>query len=161
MGDPKRQRKKYETPRNPWSPDALSEELRLIGEYGLRNKKELWRAAAELRKYRKLARSLFTASGEARAAEEARLLQHLNRLGLLHEGPTLDDVLRLSVRDFLERRLQTAVHRLGLAKTQHQARQFIVHGHVLVGDRKVRSPSYHLKKDEDEKIRLTLPMTAA
>ena len=53
MGDPKRPRKKYETPRNPWREDRLREELVLVGEYGLRNKRELWRAASILRRYRR------------------------------------------------------------------------------------------------------------
>ena len=160
MGDPKRQRKKYETPRHPWRAEVLAEELRLVGEYGLRNKRELWRAASKLRKYRSLARSLFIMTGERRRQEEAKLLGKLYRLGLLPEGAILDDVLRLTVRDFLERRLQTMVYRMGLARTPYQARQFIVHGHVYVGDRKVRSPGYHVMRGEEEQIRLALPVKA-
>jgi small subunit ribosomal protein S4 len=117
MGDPKRIRKKYETPGHPWRKENLSEELKLMGEYGLRNKREIWRATSTLRKYRALARSLFTAVGERRAVEEARLIGRLYRLGLLPQNATLDDVLKLTVRDFLDRRLQTMVYRLGIAKT--------------------------------------------
>jgi small subunit ribosomal protein S4 len=106
MGDPKRIRKKYETPGHPWRKENLSEELKLMGEYGLRNKREIWRATSTLRKYRALARSLFTAVGERRAVEEARLIGRLYRLGLLPQNATLDDVLKLTVRDFLDRRLQ-------------------------------------------------------
>jgi small subunit ribosomal protein S4 len=73
MGDPKRPRKKYETPRHPWRADRLMEELRLVGEYGLRNKRELWRAQAILRKYRKIARSLFVLTGEERVRRESEL----------------------------------------------------------------------------------------
>ena len=160
MGDPKRIRKKYETPRHPWRADVLAEELRLVGEYGLRNKRELWRAASKLRKYRAQARALFTVTGEKRRQEEEKLLKKLYRLGLLPENATLDDVLRLTVRDFLERRLQTIVYRLGLARTPYQARQFIVHGHVYVGDRKVRSPSYHVMRGEEDQVRLALPIKA-
>ena len=154
MGDPKRQRKKYETPDHPWRQENLEAELKLLGEYGLRNKREIYTANSELRKYRTLARSLFTALGEKREAEENRLIGKLHRLGLLPEGATLDDVLKLTVKDFLERRLQTLVYRLGLARTPYHARQLIVHGKVYWGDRRVRAPSYHVLKGEEGKIRL-------
>lgn len=42
----------------------------------------------------------------------------------------------------LERRLDNVVYRLKLATTRTQARQIIVHGHVLVNGKKVYSPSY-------------------
>lgn len=158
MGDPKRIRKKYETPRHPWRREILEEELKLMGEYGLRNKREIWRAASQLRKYRALARRLFTAVGEKRIAEESKLIGRLNRLGLLPQGATLDDVLKLTVKDFLERRLQTIVFRTGLARTIFHARQLITHGKVLVGGKKVRAPSYHVKRGEEEEIRLTEPI---
>jgi small subunit ribosomal protein S4 len=154
MGDPKRQRKKYGTPGHPWRQENLEVELKLLGEYGLRNKREIYTANSKLRKYRTLARSLFTAIGEKRAAAENKLIGKLHRLGLLPEGATLDDVLRLTVRDFLERRLQTIVYKMGLARTPHHARQLIVHGKVYLGDRRVRAPSYHVLRGEEEKIRL-------
>ncbi|GBC69825.1 30S ribosomal protein S4 [archaeon HR01] len=154
MGDPKRQRKKYETPSHPWRKENLEAELKLLGEYGLRNKKEILIANSKLRKYRSLARSLFTAVGERRAQAEAMLLGKLYRLGILPEGATLDDVLRLSVRDFLERRLQTIVYKLGLARTPYQARQLITHGKVYLGERRVKSPGYHVLRGEEEKIRV-------
>ncbi|MCS7136328.1 MAG: 30S ribosomal protein S4 [Nitrososphaerota archaeon] len=157
MGDPKRHRKKYETPRHPWRADVLAEELKLLGEYGLRNKRELWRAAAILRKYRAIARSLFVLSGEERKEKEGILIGKLARLGVLPSTATLDDVLRLTVRDFLERRLQTVVYKLGMVTSIHQARQLIVHGHVFVGDRKVRSPSYHVMAGEERLVRVLLP----
>lgn len=42
----------------------------------------------------------------------------------------------------LERRLDNTVYRLKMATTREQARQIIVHGHILVNGRKVNSPSY-------------------
>lgn len=161
MGDPKRPRKQYETPRHPWKANRLAEELQLLGEYGLRNKRELWRAETILRKIRAHARTLFALSSEKRASEEHSLIQKLYRMGLLNEDATADDVLRLTVRDVLERRLQTMVYRLGLAKTIHQARQLIFHGHVYIGDRKVRSPSYHVMRGEENLIRVTLPIAVS
>src|SRR3989304_3923373 len=58
MGDPKKQRKKYDTPRFRWRKDILQEELKLLGQYGLRNKHELWRHKTMLSKTRGIARSL-------------------------------------------------------------------------------------------------------
>ncbi|MCD6236200.1 MAG: 30S ribosomal protein S4 [Thaumarchaeota archaeon] len=161
MGDPKRPRKQYVTPKHPWRADRLAEELQLLGEYGLRNKRELWRAETILRKIRTHARKLFGLTGEKRAEEERSLINRLYRMGLVEENATADDVLKLTVRDILERRLQTIVYRLGLAKTVYQARQFIVHGHVYVGDRKVRSPSYHVMRGEEKLIKVALPIAAA
>jgi len=158
LGDPKRPRKKYETPKQPWRTDRLLEELKIVGEYGLRNKRELWRASSILRKYRKIARSLFVLTEEERAKKESVLIRTLYKMGILPEDATADDVLRLTVRDILERRLQTIVFRLGLARTIYHARQLIVHRHIAVGDRVVSSPSYLVKRGEEEKIKLLLPI---
>ncbi len=158
MGDPKRPRKKYETPKQPWRTERLLEELKIVGEYGLRNKRELWRAASILRKYRKIARSLFVLTEEERVKKESVLIRTLYKMGILPENATADDVLRLTVRDILERRLQTIVFRLGLAKTIYHARQLITHRHIAVGDRVVSAPSYLVKRGEEEKIRLLLPI---
>jgi small subunit ribosomal protein S4 len=158
LGDPKRPRKKYETPKQPWRTERLLEELKIVGEYGLRNKRELWRAASILRKYRKIARSLFVLTEEERLRKESVLIRTLYRMGILPENATADDVLRLTVRDILERRLQTIVFRLGLAKTIYHARQLITHRHVAVGDRIVSAPSYLVKRGEEEKIKLLLPV---
>mgnify|MGYP001773173473 CR=1 FL=1 len=76
----------------------------------------------------------------------------LYKLGLLNEGATLDDVLGLTVKDILNRRLQTIVYKKGLANTPKQARQFIVHGHVKINGRKIIYPSYLVNRDEEDKI---------
>jgi small subunit ribosomal protein S4 len=147
-----RQRKKYKTPRKPWQRDVLDVELRLLGLYGLRNKRELWRARFVLSRFRRIARTLLTKKGEKRAKLERELLGKLYRLGLIEESATVDDVLSLTVEDLLERRLQTMVFRKGLAKSIHQARHFIAHGHIAIGERVVTCPSYLVKKEEEEKI---------
>ncbi|MEM3730717.1 MAG: 30S ribosomal protein S4 [Candidatus Bathyarchaeia archaeon] len=152
MGDPKKQRKKYETPRFPWRTDVLQEELKLLGQYGLRNKRELWRHETMLSKFRGIARSLIGKTPEERAKMERELLTRLKRLGVLHETAVLDDVLDLTVQDLLERRLQTIVFRKGLAKTIHQARQLITHGHIVIGNRRVTVPSYIVAREEENQI---------
>jgi small subunit ribosomal protein S4 len=152
MGDPKKQKKKYETPRFPWRADILQEELKLLGQYGLRNKRELWRCKTMLSKYRGIARALIGKTPEERKNMEAQLLNSLKKLGIIHETAVLDDVLDLTVEDVLERRLQTIVFRKGLAKNIHQARQLITHGHIVIGNQRVTVPSYIVKKEEEDKI---------
>ena len=147
-------RKKWVRPFKRWDKKRIIEERRLMKLYGLKNKRELWRAQAELRRIRAFARKLLPLSGPEREKREKELLGRLYRLGLLPEDATLDDVLSLTVQDILERRLQTIVWRKGLARTVRQARQFIVHGHVYVDGVRVRSPSYWVKRGEENRITL-------
>lgn len=149
MGEPKRQRKKYETPRFPWQTDILRNELRLIGQYGLRNKRELWRHRTILSKFRGNARTIMSVSAEKL---EKELINRLRRLGILTETAGIEDVLDLSIEDVLERRLQTVVFRKNMANSIYQARQLIVHGHVAVNGKRFSSPNYLVLKDEEGKI---------
>jgi small subunit ribosomal protein S4 len=152
LGDPKKQRKKFDTPRFPWQIDALDAELKVLGQYGLRNKREIWRHKTLLSKYRGIGRSLLGMSVEERSKQEKQLLNRLHRLGILPEEAELDDVLDLALEDVLERRLQTIVFQRGLAQSIQQSRQLIAHGHISIDGRKVSSPSYLVLKDEEEKI---------
>ena len=152
MGDPKKQRKKYDTPRFPWRTDILQEELKFLGQYGLRNKHELWRHETMLSNFRGIARSLIGRAPEDRKKMEGELLARLKKLGMLPETAVLDNILDLTVEDLLERRLQTIVFRKGLAKTVHQSRQLVTHGHVAIGSRRVTIPSYIVTKEDETQI---------
>jgi small subunit ribosomal protein S4 len=152
MGDPKKQRKKYDTPRFRWRKDILQEELKLLGQYGLRNKHELWRHKTLLSKTRGIARSLISKTAEERAKMENEALTRLKKLGILQETAVLDNVLDLSIDDVLERRLQTIVFRKGLTRTIFQARQLITHGHVSIDNRRVTIPGYIVPKAEEAQI---------
>ena len=152
MGDPKKQRKKFETPRFRWRKDILQEELKLIGQYGLRNKHELWRHKTTLSKTRGIARSLIGKTPEERKKIENELIVRLKKLGILAETSVLDNVLDLTIEDLLERRLQTIVFRKGLARTIFQARQLITHGHITIGNRRVTVPSYTVSKTEESQV---------
>lgn len=152
MGDPKKQRKKYETPRFPWRTDTLQMELKLLGQYGLRNKRELWRHKTMLSKFRGIARSLLGMPMNQRIKLEKQLLNRLQRLGILSKEAVLDEVLDLSLEDILERRLQTLVFRKGLAKSIYQARQLITHRHIAIEEKRVSSPSYLVLRDEEPRI---------
>ncbi len=152
MGDPKKQRKKYETPRFPWRIDTLEAELNLVGQYGLRNKRELWRHKTMLSKFRGIARSVLGMSEEEGAKLKEQLLDRLKRLGMLSETAALDNVLDLKLMDILERRLQSLVFKKGLSRSIHQARQLIVHAHIAIRGRKVTAPSYLVPRDEEAHI---------
>jgi len=145
MGDPKKSRKKYSRPLRPWEGERIKEENELKRKYGLKNKKEIWKARTILKKYRGLARNrgaLIRAGNEQAQKESAELLKRLVKLGILVEGSQLNNILALEVENILSRRLQTLVYEKGLAHTSHQARQFITHGHISINERKMTVPGY-------------------
>lgn len=152
MGDPRKPHKTFQTPRHPWRKEQLEEELRLLGEYGLRNKRELRRHETQLSQIRGIARTLLGATEEQRAQLERQYLKRMARLGVLPETANVDNILDLNVKDLMERRLQTIVFRTGLARTIHQARQFVNHGHISVGGGIVSVPGYQVRKDEESRI---------
>ncbi|AUX10336.1 30S ribosomal protein S4 [Halalkaliarchaeum desulfuricum] len=147
--------KRYETPNHPYQGERIAEESGLIGQYGLKNKEELWRAQSELRDYRREARRLLgEAQGDVDLAGEygAEFVARLRRYGILSENDDISAVLELDVTDVLERRLQTVAYRQGLASTTKQARQFIVHGHVIVDGARVTRPSKKVAVGEQDHI---------
>jgi len=152
MGDPKKKHKRYTTPRVPWDTEALMEDLRTIGAYGLRNKRELWKIHTELSTLRRRARELLSLGAEERAVREAEMISKLHKRGLVQENSRLEDVLTLSVEDLLERRLQTYIFRRGMAQSLFQARQLISHGHIEIEGRKVTSPSYQVRIIDEETL---------
>lgn len=111
----------------------MDQELKLIGEYGLRNKREIWRIGLTLSKIRRMARELLTLEEKdpVRLFNGNALIRRLLRIGVLDEDKArLDYVLALRVEDFLERRLQTQVFKLGLARSIHHARVLIRQRHI-------------------------------
>ena len=156
MGKPKFSRKKYETPSHPWQEDRIKAENELTKKYGLKNKREIWKAQTALRKYRGQARELLAkiGGGDPQVKKESdQLLMHLTRLNILPPNSTLDDVLALETEPILSRRLQTLTYLKGLANTPIHARQLIAHGHIAISDRKVTVPSYMVTKDEEGEIK--------
>ena len=155
MGDPKLSRRVWKKPKRPLNYDLMMDELKILGTFGLKTKRELWKANTELSRVRLQARSLLALRQEDREQKEPILINSLSKIGLVDKNSTLDDVLNLQVADLLSRRLQTIVQRKLYFKTPYQARQAIVHGHIMIGERVVTIPSYTVKIDEEPKIRLT------
>ncbi|MFB5613804.1 MAG: 30S ribosomal protein S4 [Candidatus Nitrosomaritimum yanchengensis] len=155
MGDPKYPRRVWRKPKRPLNYDLKMEELKTLGTFGLRTKRELWKAHTKLSSVRKQARSLLALQQDVRQEKEPILMKSLAKIGLVSNDATLDDVLNLQVNDLLTRRLQTLVFKKFGFKTPYQARQAVVHGHIMIGDRIVNIPSYTVTTTEEDSIRFT------
>ena len=154
MGDPKTPRRIWKKPKRPLNYNLMMDELKTLGTFGLKTKRELWKARTNLSKLRHQARSLLALRQEIRKEKEPILINSLSKIGLVDKNSTLDAVLNLQVTDLLSRRLQTIVQKKLYFKTPYHARQAIVHGHIMIGDRIITIPSYIVKIDEESKIHL-------
>lgn len=152
MGDPRRLKKKFKKPKHPYQKDRIMEELEYIGKYGLRNKREFWIHRTQLTHWRQIARNSRALPEEQQKTTQQELIKKLNRLGVLGSEAEFEDVLLLTPEDLLKRRLQSLVYEKGMARTIYEARQMIVHKHIQVGNRRVNSPSYIVKLEEEDLI---------
>ncbi len=152
MGDPRFQRKKFKTPLHPWQASRIKEEGELVKEYGLKNKREIWKMRSKLRNWQDQAQAIVAMAGEKEEAATKVLLDKLQKFGAISPEAKFDDILSLTVRDVAERRLQTQLYKKGMAFTPKQARQFIVHKKVLVNNRQITSPSYLVKVGDDVRL---------
>ena len=155
MGDTKNFRRVWKKPKRPLNFDLKMDELKILGTFGLKTKRELWKARTELSRVRNQARSLLALSQDVREQKEPILMNSLSKVGYVQSDATLDDVLNLEINDLLGRRLQTIVQKKFYFKTPYQARQAVSHGHVLIGDQIVNIPSYLVNVDEEDKVKLT------
>ncbi len=153
MGDPKYPRKVWRKPKRPLNYELKMDELKTLGTFGLRTKRELWKAHTELSRVRQQARSLLSLRQEIRAEKEPILMNSLARIGLVSADATLDDVLNLNATDLLSRRLQTIVTKKLGFKTPYQARQAVIHGHIMIGERKINIPSYTVTVEEEDSVK--------
>ncbi len=152
MGDPKKARRQYETPKKLWEHKRIEEDKGLREEFGLKNSRELWRMNTIMRKIRREARRLLSKKGKNISERTERVLKRVRSFLLNNPTCTLDDVLTLGVRDILARRLQSIVFKKRLAQTTRQARQLVVHGHIAVDGKRVSSPSYLVKFGEESAV---------
>jgi len=153
MGHPKFPSKHYDTPSHPWQKVRIEEESGLIHQYGLKNKREIWRANTKVREMRRQARKLTANSSDEQAQKEKNLLlAKLNRLGMLEQNSGLEDVLTMTPESVLDRRLQTQVYLQGLSSTVKQARQLIVHGHISIDGAVARVPGILVTKLQEKNI---------
>lgn len=152
MGHPRKPRKQYDTPSHPWNAERIKEENRLAAKYGLKNKKEIWKAESKVKKYRRDARIILGMDTDEREAQEKELLNHLVRVGFISPNAKLEEVLDLNVEDVLRRRLQSLVYRKGLSNTAKEARLFVVHGHITLNGKKINAPGHIVQKADEDNI---------
>jgi len=149
MGHPRRLRRKFSYPIHPWQKERIEEEKILVMAYGFKNKREIWKIGSLLGKFKVQSKKLIVGTGSHAEDEKSKLLKKLTDLGLLKPNARIADVLGISLKDILERRLQYIVLKKNLAKTTKQARQFITHEHIAIGDKTITSPSYLVKVEEE------------
>ena len=149
MGDPRKIRKKYNTPSHPWEKRRIEEEAELKKTYAPKNKKEIWKMNSLLTGYKDQAKTLSSLNTAQAEKEKMMLVKKLISLSLLKPDDRLESILKLTLQHVMERRLQTIVFKKGLAKSTKQARQFITHAHVKVGGKVITSPSYLVLQKEE------------
>ena len=142
----KRKHKGYSKPKRPYEKARIEEEVKLVEEFGLKNKREIWKAGAQIKTIREKAKKLIS----AKTGEQEAFFERLNKLGL--NVKSIADVLSLDKKDYLKRRLQTIVMKKRLASTPKGARQLITHRRILIDGKAVNSPSYIVPVDLEEKI---------
>lgn len=142
--------KKYSKPTKPFDKVRITEEDAIVEKYGLKNKREIWKAEAAIVRIRNLAKQLITKSEDEKQAFVDRLKMQGFKIN------SIPDALALNKEDFLKRRLQTIVHLKKLTTTPKQARQLIVHKHVSVGSQIVNIPSYLVSLEEEPHVKLNI-----
>ncbi len=151
MGAPKRNRRKYDKPKEIWNSERIESDNQLVKDYGLKNMKELWIAQTRIGRVRRNAR-MFLSGAEGGNQEDKGMIKRLSKFGITKADATFDDLLDLDEKAILERRLQSIVMRRGLARTMRQARQLIVHGFISIDGRKVTRPGYLVSLEEEKFI---------
>lgn len=146
----KRKHKKYSKPRRPFDKERIEEEAEIKKEFGLKNKREIWKAESEVKAIREKAKKLISASPK----EQKALFERLKKIGL--DVNSIADVLGLDKKDYLKRRLQTILVKKKLARSPKSARQLIVHKKILINKRVINSPSYIVPIELEDKISLKI-----
>ena len=147
--------KVFKNPKRPFEKERLDEELNMVGRYGLKNKREYWRAQYILAKIRKAARELLTLepTDKRRVFEGEALLKKMIKLGVLKEDQAaLDFVLGLKTEELLERRLETVVFKRHMANSVHHARVLIRQRHIAVGKQMVNIPSFLVRVSSEPHV---------
>jgi small subunit ribosomal protein S4 len=144
----KRKHKKYSKPKRPFDKVRIQEESKIKEEFGLKNKKEIWKTEARIKSIREQAKKLISADEK----EKEAFFKRLGKIGF--KVNSIGEVLSLDLKDFLKRRLQTIIVDKKMANTFKGARQLITHKKVLIQGKIVNSPSYIVPVELEDKISL-------
>ena len=120
---PKIDSKTYKVPRRPYEKARLDAELKLTGQYGLRNKREIWRVNLALAKIRKAARTLLTLEEKdpRRLFQGNALIRRLIRAGVLDKSMNKLDYVLTSATESANRTF-TPFWTLVAAETERSAK---------------------------------------
>ncbi len=157
MGAPRRNRTKFDKPKDIWNLQRINADNALKDEYALKNMKELWKVQSNISRIRGNVRLLLSGSAPNRQME-ANIISSLSKYGIVSNTAKLDDLLDLKVNSFLERRLQSIVFRKGMARSMRQARQLIAHGFIAVNGKKASRPGRMLTSEEEQHISYYKPI---
>ncbi len=144
----KRKHKIYSRPKRPFDKTRIEEEGKIKEEFGLKNKKEIWKADARIKEIREKAKKLISATEN----EKEAFFNRLKKMGF--KVNSIGDVLSLDKRDYLKRRLQTVLVDKKIASTTKGARQLITHKKVLINGNSINAPSFIVPIDLENKISL-------
>lgn len=144
----KRKHKTYSKPKRPFDKVRIEEEAKIKKEFGLKNKKEIWKADAKIKSIREKAKILISAKEE----EKNSFFDRLKKMGF--KVNSITDVLSLDKTDYLKRRLQTILVERRMATTVKSARQLITHKKVLIEGNVMNVPSYIVPVELENKISL-------
>lgn len=144
----KRKPKSYTRPKRPFEKERIEEEKKIQKEFGLKNKKEIWKAESEINSIREKAKALISSPEE----EQKKLFERLNKQG--YDVNSIADILSLNKTDLLKRRIQKIIHYKGFARSPRHARQLVAHKKVKVNGRTINQPSFHVPIELEDKIEI-------
>lgn len=129
----------------------LEKEAQLLNIYGLRNKKQIQKAKYLFGAWKRTYRSYVVENKTIK-----NLTTKLYRLGILQTPkPTLNTIEKFNLQSILKRRLQSVVkNKYNL--TPFQARHYITSGLVFVDQKRISQPSFLVRTQNEEKIRLKI-----
>ncbi|MES1902395.1 MAG: hypothetical protein MHPSP_001118 [Paramarteilia canceri] len=141
--------------KEPYNKQNLESQLALTAKYALKSKAELGIYINMMRKAKMNAVELgkLPVKNPKRIVEENALIRHLTMYGILtsETGSTedlrLENVLTLTLENFLDRRLSSVVWTSRKARNCHDARVLVNHGHITVNDYVCKTPSMLVRVD--------------
>lgn len=154
----RRYKKVTNKPKNPFEKKRFESELKTINKYGLKSKVELWKYQLLIAKLKKISgkvlRNEIDYDSSAVVSKKYNLLWFCFKFNLLLESESgLEYVLRVSLEQMLERRIQFLIVRLGMATTCHEARIKLLHKRVMFKTQSIDKPSFLVRKSNEDKIK--------
>ncbi|KAI5188825.1 small subunit ribosomal protein S9e [Nematocida minor] len=151
--------------RRPFDKQRLINEMKYVGVYGLKSKRELRVLEKIFHDVKRRAKDLLIHTNEEYQIVQGRALLHrLEKQGIIsginyqskkHIIMELEKVLDLDITTLLDRRLQTKVLSLGLAKSIHHARVLIYQRHITVNGAIVDKPGFLVNAESDGYIEIS------